>query len=123
METKLTRESAARHRRGEWRGRLLRGLRGLSRRGRLVRRRRGGALARDLLGLGRGRRCGGAALFLRHGLGIRGGGRVLRRSRAGRSRLLAPALFAGGFRSWLLGRRGGGRRRRGLLLALLLPRA
>src|SRR5258707_2356445 len=63
---KSTRERAARHRRRE------RGLlRGLCRCGRLIGRRRGGALARDLGRLGRRWRGGGAALFLGGGVGVR----------------------------------------------------
>src|SRR5258705_13014417 len=69
---KSTRERAARHWRRE------RGLlRGLSRRRRLIGRGRGGPLARDLGRLGRRWRGGGAALFLRGGVGVRsrrGGG-------------------------------------------------
>src|SRR5258705_4813631 len=72
---KSARERAARHRRRE------RGLlRGLCRCGRLIGRRRGGALARDLGRLGRRWRGGGAALFLGGGVGVRsscGGGGLL----------------------------------------------
>src|SRR6185312_15743189 len=91
------RESAARHRRGECG--LLRGLRG---RGRLIRRRRGGAFAHDPGRLGRRRGGCGAALLIGRGIcvGRRGGG--------GRG-LLAPGFRAAlGFRFFHRRWRGGG---------------
>src|SRR6185295_8911621 len=67
---KSTRERAARHRRRERRGGLLRGL---CRRGRLIGRRRGGALAGDLLGLWRRRGCSRAAFLLGRSIGLGSG--------------------------------------------------
>src|SRR3954452_21163882 len=97
---KSARERAARHRRREWRGGLLRG--------RLIRRRRGGALACDLLGLGRRRRGGCAAFLLWRGIGLGSG-------RCGGLLALGAAL-----RLWLRPRRirGGGLCVRGFNLLL-----
>src|SRR5258708_7065097 len=116
---RLARKRTARHGRRERRLRLLR-LAG--RRVGLIGRRRGGALARDLLRLGRWRRRGRGVFFGR-GLRIRRGS--LGRGRCGAHAWLALFGLRGLLRWQRLRRRrrGGGRGRLGVLLVRLLLRA